>query len=224
MKKRWCIPKEQNGEFVARMENILELYGLPYDPQIPLVCFDEKPYQLLNDKLLPLRMKPGKEAREDYEYIREGTCSIFVFTQPLGGWRRAEALERRTKVDFAHQVEKLLLEDFPDAQKVRFVTDNLNTHTIGSLYEAFPAHHARSLAKRLEIHYTPVHGSWLNIAEIEISSLSLQCINRRISSIYALNEQLSAWSADRNSIAKSVDWQFSTEDSHGKLMHLYPDL
>jgi hypothetical protein len=206
------------------MENILELYGLPYDPKIPLVCFDEKPYQLLNDKIKPIPMKPGKEAREDYEYIREGTCSIFVFTQPLKGWRRVEALERRTKIDFAHQVEKLLLEDFPDADKVRFVTDNLNTHTIGSLYEAFPANHARRLAKRLEIHYTPKHGSWLNIAEIEISAMALQCINRRIPSISILNEQLSAWQEDRNCATNSVDWHFSTEDARGKLQHLYPCL
>jgi hypothetical protein len=206
------------------MENILELYGLPYDPRIPLVCFDEKPYQLLSDKLKSLPMKPGKEAREDYEYIRQGTCSIFVFTQPLKGWRRVEALERRTKIDFAQQVEKLLLEDFPDADRVRFVTDNLNTHTIGSLYEAFPASHARSLAKRLEIHYTPKHGSWLNIAEIEISALALQCINRRVSSISDLNQQLSAWQTNRNCAAKQVDWHFSTLDARGKLEHLYPKL
>jgi hypothetical protein len=142
----------------------------------------------------------------------------------LKGWRRVEALERRTKIDFAHQVEKLLLEDFPHAEKVRCVTDNLNTHTIGSLYEAFPAHHARSLVKRLEIHYTPKHGSWLNIAEIEISAMALQCINRRIPSIPALNEQLSAWQTDRNSSTKSVNWHFSTDDARGKLEHLYPKL
>jgi len=206
------------------MENVLELYGLPYDPDIPLLCFDEKPYQLLDDKLRPIPMKPGKIAREDYEYIREGTCSIFVFVQPLKGWRRVEALERRTKVDFAHQIEKLLLEDFPDAKKVRLVTDNLNTHTYGALYEAFPANHARALAKRLDIHYTPKHGSWLNIAEIEISAMALQCINRRIPSIPALNEQLEAWTTDRNNAAKYVDWHFNTDDARGRLKHLYPKL
>jgi len=184
------------------MENVLELYGLPYDPNIPLVCFDEKPYQLLDDKLKPISTKPGKAAKQDYEYIRKGTCSIFVFVQPLKGWRRVEALERRTKVDFAHQIEKLILVDFPYAKKVICVTGNLNTHTYGVLYEAFPAHHARALAKRLEIHYTPKHGSWLNIAEIEISAMALQCINRRIPSVSALNEQLTAWATDRNTAVK----------------------
>jgi len=224
LKKRWCIPKENNAEFVARMENILELYAMPYNTNIPLVCMDEKPYQLLDDKVKPLSMSPGKEALEDYEYIRCGTCSIFVFTEPLVGWRRTEALHRRTKIDFAHQIEKLLLKDYPNAQKVRLIADNLNTHTIGSLYEAFSPSHARNLARRLEIHYTPKHGSWLNIAEIEISAMQQQCINKRISTIEALNEQLSSWSTSRNDIAKSVDWHFTAEDARGKLKHLYPKL
>jgi len=206
------------------MENILELYGLPYDPNIPVVCFDEKPYQLQSDILEPLPMKPGTEAREDYSYKREGTCAIFVFTQPLRGWRRAEALKRRTKQDFAHQIEKLLLEDFPSVEKVRLVMDNLNTHTIGALYEAFPPHHARSLAARLEIHYTPMHGSWLNIAEIEISAMSLQCLKRRIPSISALNYYLNAWAAARNNNCNSVDWHFSATDARDKLKYLYPPL
>jgi len=224
LKKRWCIPKQNNAEFVARMENVLELYAMPYNPNIPLVCMDEKPYQLLDDKMKSLPISPGKEMLEDYEYIRCGTCSIFVFTEPLRGWRRTEALHRRTKIDFAHQIEKLLLNDYPDAEKIRLVVDNLNTHTIGSLYEAFPAKQARDLAKRLEIHYTPKHGSWLNIAEIEISAMQQQCINRRISTIQSLNEQLLAWSTDRNNIAKSVEWHFTTEDARGKLKHLYPEL
>ena len=206
------------------MENVLELYGLPYDPSIPLVCFDEKPYQLVDDKIKPLSMKQERIARQDYEYKREGTCSIFVFTQPLKGWRRVEALKRRTKVDFAHQIEKLLLEDFPNAEKVRCITDNLNTHTYGALYEAFPPHHARALARRLEIHYTPKHGSWLNMAEIEISAMQLQCIDRRISTIESLNGQLSAWQKERNAATKGVDWHFTNEDARGKLKHLYPEL
>lgn len=224
MKKRWVIPPKQNGEFVARMENILELYALPYDPNIPLVCFDEKPYQLLGDKLKPIASKSDKVTCEHYEYVRKGTCSIFVFVQPLKGWRRIEALERRTKKDFAHQIEKLLLKDFPDVKRVRLVTDNLNTHTIGSLYEAFPAHHARNLARRLEINYTPKRGSWLNIAEIEISAMQLQCINRRIPSIPELNEQLYAWQTDRNNANKHVDWHLDVEDARGRLKHLYPEL
>jgi len=204
------------------MENILELYGLPHNPKIPIVCFDEKPYSLLSDRYEPLPMKPGTEAREDYLYNREGTCSIFVFIQPLGGWRRAEAHKQRTRKEFAYQIEKLLLEDFPDAEKVRLVMDNLNTHTIGSLYSTFPAHHARHLASRLEIHYTPKHGSWLNIAEIEISAMSSQCLKRRIPSIASLNHFLSVWAASRNINCNSVDWHFSASDARDKLKFLYP--
>ena len=206
------------------MENILELYGLPYDPKIPVVCFDEKPYSLHSQRYEPLPMKPGKEAREDYLYNRRGTCSIFVFTQPLVGWRRAEALERRTREDFAHQIEKLLLVDFPNAEKVRLVMDNLNTHTIGSLYSTFCAHHARHLAKRLEIIYTPKHGSWLNIAEIEISAMARQCLNRRIPSISVLNQFLDAWAHHKNQSSNHVDWHFSSSHARHKLKHLYPRL
>jgi len=222
LKKQWVIPKGQDGEFVARMEDILELYGLPYDPEIPVVCFDEKPYSLLSERYAPLPMKPGKEAREDYLYDRKGSCSIFVFTQPLAGWRRAQAHKRRTREDFALQIEKLLLEDFPNAEKVRLVMDNLNTHTIGSLYRTFPAHHARRLAKRLEIHYTPKHGSWLNIAEIEISVMARQCLNRRIPSISLLNKLLDSWAVDKYQESKPVVWHFSTCEARDKLMHLYP--
>jgi len=206
------------------MEDILELYALPYDPKIPLVCMDEQPCQLLDDAIKPLPMKQGRTVREDYEYIRNGTCSIFAFTEPLKDWRRVEATERRTRVDWAHQVERLLLEDYPNAEKIRLVMDNLNTHTLGSLYTAFPADKALSLVKRLEIHYTPRHGSWLNIAEIELSVMTQQCLGRRIPSIEALNEQLSAWMRDRNHEAKHVDWHFTTEQARGKLKYLYPKL
>jgi hypothetical protein len=224
LKKQWCIPKDYNGEFVARMEDILELYALPYDPRIPLVCMDEQPCQLLGHVLEPLRMEPGKPYREDYEYKREGTCSIFVFTEPLKGWRHIEATKRRTKLDWAHQVDKLLTDFYPDAERVRLVLDNLNTHTIGSLYQAFPAEHARNLAKRLELHHTPKHGSWRNIAEIELSVVTRQCLDRRIPDIQALNFSLSAWEKDRNGSSRHVDWHFSTEQARGKLKHLYPKL
>lgn len=206
------------------MEDILETYALPYNPSIPLICMDEQPCQLLGDTVEPIPMKPGKPKREDYEYIREGTCSIFVFTEPLNGWRHIEATKQRTRVDWAHQIERLLTEFYPEVERIRLVMDNLNTHTIGSLYQAFPAEKARKLAKRLEIHYTPKHGSWLNIAEIELSVVTQQCLSRRISSLDALNAQLSAWEKARNSSAKYVNWHFTTEQARGKLKSLYPKL
>lgn len=206
------------------MEDILETYALPYDPCIPLICMDEQPCQLLGDKLNPIPMKPGRPLLEDYEYVREGTCCLFIFTEPLKGWRHIEATRRRTRLDWAHQVDQLLTEYYPDASRVRLVMDNLNTHTIGSLYQTFPAEKARALAKRLEIHYTPKHGSWLNIAEIELSVVTRQCLSRRIPSIDILNQALSAWEKDRNNASKHVDWHFDTAQARGKLKHLYPKL
>ena len=206
------------------MEDILDLYALPYDPEIPLVCMDEKPYQLLDHKLCPLRLQPGKAAREDYEYVRKGTCSIFVFAEPLAGWRHVTARERRTKIDWAMQIEELLLHQYPHAKRIRLVLDNLNTHTIASLYTAFPPAKARELAKRLEIHYTPKHGSWLNIAEIELSAITQQCLDRRIPDIFLLNEQLFAWESARNNSSKTVDWHFSISQARDKLKYLYPKL
>ena len=155
-----------NAAFVARMEDILDLYCLPYNPEYPVVCVDEKPYQLLDEVLAPIKMKPGKVLREDYEYKRNGTCSIFVFNEPLTGWVYANAGARRTAVDYAHEIKELLTVHYPNAIKIRLVQDNLNTHTLDSLYKAFPAKEAGALARRLEFHYTPIHGSWLNIAEI----------------------------------------------------------
>jgi len=206
------------------MEDILDVYALPYDSCIPLICMDEKPFQLLNHLVTPIPMKPGKPQCEDYEYKREGTCSIFVFTEPLKGWRHIEATKHRTKLEWAQQVERLLNEFYPEAERIRLVMDNLNTHTIGALYQAFNAEKARRLAKRLEIHYTPKHGSWLNIAEIELSAVTQQCLNRKIPDTETLNEQLSAWEKNRNASAKYVDWHFTTEDARGKLKHLYPKL
>ena len=223
LKKQWCIPKSYNGEFVARMEDILAVYALPYDPQIPLICMDEKPYQLLDHHLQPEPMKPGQPQKEDYEYVRCGSCSIFVFTEPLRGWRHVCARERRTKQDWAIQIQQLLEVYYPDARCIRLVLDNLNTHTTASLYETFPPEKARALAERLEIHYTPKHGSWLNIAEIELNVMTLQCLDRRIPSVPALNTQLSAWESDRNSLSSAVDWHFSIPDARDKLKWLYPN-
>jgi hypothetical protein len=206
------------------MEDILDLYALPYDPKIPMICMDEQPVQLLGQVIDQIPMKPGKPRREDYEYTREGTCSIFVFTEPLNGWRHIEATKQRTRIDWARQIDKLLSEFYPEAERIRLVMDNLNTHTPASLYQAFPAEKARNLAKRLEIHYTPKHGSWLNIAEIELSVVTQQCLSRRIPSIEVLNLQLSAWKESRNNAEKQVNWHFSTEQARGKLKRLYPNL
>jgi hypothetical protein len=206
------------------MEDVLEIYALPYDPEIPMICMDEQPIQLLTDKIKPIPMKQGCVAKEDYEYVREGTCNIFMFTEPLNGRRHVYVSERRTKKDWALLVQNLLEVHYPDVKKIRLVMDNLNTHSISSLYETFSPDIALKLTKRLEIHYTPKHGSWLNIAEIELSALTLQCLKRRIASIQELQTQVSAWEIVRNHATKTVDWQFKTEDARIKLKWLYPNI
>ena len=206
------------------MEDILEVYALPYDPEIPMVCMDEQPYQLLGESREPVPMKPGRPAKQDYEYTREGTCSIFMFAEPPKGTRHVHVSRRRTKQDWALRIQELLNKVYPDAKKVRLIMDNLNTHTISSLYEMFLPEVALSLARQLKIHFTPKHGSWLNIAEIELSAMTKQCLGRRIASIDELQNQLSAWEAKRNSSTKSVDWQFKTEDARIKLKWLYPKI
>lgn len=209
--------------FVAAMEDVLEVYGRPYDPNKPVVCMDEKSYQKLDHAREPLLARPGDIEKVDSEYKREGTCSIFIFTEPLAGWRYTEARDRRTKLDWANMTKWLLDEQYPDAEKVVYVQDNLNTHNISSLYEAFPPEEAFRLAQRLEIHYTPKHGSWLNIAECELSALAVQCLaGRRIPDIETLNKELSAWHTKRNQKQKGVDWQFTTADARVKLKRLYP--
>ncbi len=204
------------------MEDILAVYARPYDPGCPVVCMDEKPYQLLGHVREPVPALPGRDRLEDNEYVRGGTCSIFVWVEPLRGWRRVDAQPRRTKIDWAHQVERLLTTDYPDADKIILVMDNLNTHSIGSLYEAFDPEHAFALAQRLEIHHTPKHGSWLNIAEIELSCLTRQCLDRRIGDLDLLNTELAAWQHATNQDQRQVDWQFTTTDARIKLRHLYP--
>jgi len=204
------------------MEDILDTYALPYDPEIPMICMDEQPVQLLGDYLEPIEMKPGSQKKQDFQYVRNGTCSIFMFTEPLAGWRHVNAEERRTKLDWAAQIKELLEVHYPNAKQIRLVMDNLNTHSIGSLYNAFTPDIARSLAQRLEIHFTPKHGSWLNIAEIELSALTMQCLNRRIGNLDALRNEISAWGTSRNLMQKSVNWQFTTNDARGILKSLYP--
>jgi hypothetical protein len=224
LKKYFCIPPEQNAAFVANMEDVLDVYHRPYDETCPVICMDEKPYQLLDECRQPIPMKPGEIKRYDSEYVRNGTCSIFVFAEPLKGRRKVTVSKRRTRIDWAHHVANLLEIDYPNVPKVCFVMDNLNTHTISSLYEAFPAARAHALARRLEIHYTPKHGSWLNIAEIELSVLTSQCLGRRIPDIETLSTELQAWNIARNNASASVNWQFTTDDARVKLHRLYPSV
>ena len=205
------------------MEDVLAVYARPYDPKNPVVCMDEKPYQLLSESREPLPIKAGSTEKVDYEYVRQGTCSIFLFTEPLAGWRHAEALPRRTRKDWAGQIKWLLDDQYPDAEKVTLTMDNLNTHGISSLYQAFPPEEAFRLAQRLDIHFTPKHGSWLNIAEIELSALAVQCLGkRRIPTIEELNQNLLVWHVCRNEGQRGVDWQFTTSDARIKLKTLYP--
>ena len=206
------------------MEDVLAVYERPYDEECPVICMDEKPYQLLDEARQPIPMKRGAIRHEDSEYVRHGTCSIFIFTEPLRGYRRVDVQERRTRVDWANQVRILLEEDYPDVPKICLVMDNLNTHSIASLYAAFPPETAFKLAQRLEIHYTPKHGSWLNIAEIELSVMERQCLGRRIGEIDLLRSELCAWSSSRNRSSRSVNWQFSTVDARINLIRLYPIL
>jgi hypothetical protein len=205
------------------MEDVLEVYHRPLDPRVPVVCMDEKPYQLLAHARDPIPAAPGRDRCEDSEYVRCGTCSIFVWVEPLAGRRRVVARQRRTREDWAEEVDHLLTVDYPDIEKVVLVMDNLNTHTIGSLYEAFEPAKARALAQRLEIHHTPKHGSWLNIAEIELSALTRQCLDRRIDDLETLNNELAAWQNATNADQRQVNWHFTTSDARTRLRHLYPE-
>ncbi|MDT0321433.1 IS630 family transposase [Streptomyces millisiae] len=218
------MPAKGNGEFVARMEDVLDVYVRPYDPAVPVVCMDEKPYQLLDHARDPIPAAPGRDLKEDSEYVRGGTCSIFVWVEPLAGHRRVNARRQRTRLDWAEEVDQLLTWDYPNAEKVVLVIDNLNTHTIGSLYETFKPDKARELAARLEIHYTPKHGSWLNIAEIELAALTRQCLDRRIADLDILNAELAAWQQATNDAHRQVNWHFTASDARIRLRHLYPEL
>ena len=216
------IPPECDGDFVAAMEDVLDVYERPYDPKRPVVCMDEQPDQLIGEELVAIPAAPGQVERYDYQYVRNGTVTNFMFFEPLGNFRRVSVRERKTQRDFAEEIAHMLDVDYPDAEVVVLVMDNLNTHKIGSLYERFPAEQARAYAKRLEIHYTPKHGSWLDAAEIELSILTKQCLNRRIPDIETYRREVKAWQDTRNSSDKGVDWQFTTEDARIKLKRLYP--
>ncbi len=204
------------------MEDVLAVYQRPYDPRFPQVCLDEVNTQLLADTRPPQLPLPGRPAREDYEYERHGVGNVFLCYEPLRGWRSATVSERRTRVDWAQVIQELVDVHYPTAERIVLVQDNLNTHTLGSLYEAFPPEEARRLAEKLELHYTPKHGSWLNMAEIELSVLRRQCLNQRIPDLPHLTGEVEAWEAHRNTALGKVNWRFSTVDARIRLKHLYP--
>ncbi len=206
------------------MEDVLDLYHLPYDPRFPLICMDESNKQLVGEVATPIPAAPGRPQLVDHEYVRNGVAEIFMEVEPLAGRRHVAVTEQRTRKDWAGFIKSMLDERYPEAEKIRLVMDNLNTHNLASLYEAFEPEEARRLARRLEIHHTPKHGSWLNIAEIELSALKIQCLDRRIPEIGKLRSEVAAWEADRNNRIATVDWQFSTADARIKLKRLYPKL
>ena len=204
------------------MEDVLDVYHAPYDPQFPLVCMDESNKQLVGEVHAPLAPAPGRGQINDHEYVRNGVAEIFLEVEPLGGRRHVDITEHRTRKDWALFVKDMLDERYPQATKVRLVMDNLNTHSAASLYEAFEPVEARRLARRLEIHYTPKHGSWLNGAEIELSALNSQCLHRRIPTIELMRKEVAAWELDRNNRSATIDWRFTTEDARIKLKRIYP--
>lgn len=220
----WCIPPKQSAEFVYHMEDVLEVYQRPYDPLRPLVCLDETFKQLIGETRQPLPMRPGSVERFDHVYTRNGVASLFVAFEPLRGWREILVTDRRRRVEWAEFVRSLIEGPYRDADKIVLVMDQLNTHSAASFYEAFPPAEAKRLAERVEIHYTPKHGSWLNMAEIELSVLARQCLPRRIARSETLKEKVARWVEARNQRCGKVDWQFTTADARIKLRRLYPSI
>lgn len=210
------------ARFVWRMEDILDLYAEPFQLEYPVICFDEIPYQLVSETRQPLPLQAGKPMRYDYEYQRQGTCNLFMFLQPLAGWRHVKVTHRRTKQDFAVCMNDLVEIHCPEAKKIRVVLDNLNTHTPAAFYETFPPAQARHLVRMLEFHYTPEHSSWLNMAEVEISVLTEQCIGRRLGNRKILADEIAAWEIDRNDRKATIDWRFTIPNARDKLKKLYP--
>jgi hypothetical protein len=219
--KMWCVPKV-DGEYVARMEDVLDLYAEPPDPTCPVVCLDESPLQLIGETRQPIPAAPGQPARYDYEYRRCGTVNLFVVMDVHRPWRRVTVTERRTAQDYAARLRELVDVDYPDAARIRLVQDNLSTHTPGALYEAFPAAEARRILRRLEFHYTPKHASWLNMVEIEIGVLKGQCLDRRIDTRDLLEREITAWERDRNAAGARISWMFTTEKARAKMGRAYP--
>lgn len=207
------IPPQANAEFVCQMEDVLQLYTHAYDPDYPLVCFDESSKQLISETRTPLPPRPGQLERYDYEYKREGVCNLFMIFEPLVGWRHVEVTDYRTQIDYAQQMKYLVDECYPQAKQIQVVQDNLNTHIRASVYKAFPPVEARRILDKLAFHYTPKHGSWLNMAEIELSVLARQCLDRRIAHKEVLKQEIAAWEKRRNELSCKVDWQFTTVDA-----------
>jgi len=221
----WVIPPKADAEFVASMEEVLETYEKPYDPQCPVVCMDEQPVQLLKETRVPIPATAQHAKRVDYEYERAGTANIFMFTEPLAGWREVAVRPTKTKVDWATEMARLMEGRYADCPMVIVVSDNLNTHTKGAFYEAFEPERARQLVRRIEFRHTPKHGSWLNIAENELSSLTRQCVSgRRFADVQTLQAETSAWSTDVNSMQRGVDWQMKIDDARCKLKSVYPKI
>ena len=224
LRKQWVIPPQANAEFVCAMEDVLEVYTRVYDPARPVVCLDEKAKPLVAETRTPVPAEPGQPERVDYEYERCGTANLFLTCEPLTGHRHVTVTERRTAVDFAQEVRDLLEVRYPHAERVVLVIDNLNTHKLAALYEAFAPAVARSLIERLEIHHTPKHGSWLNMAEIELSVLSRQCLDRRIPDADTLTQEVAAWEQARNTDPRPGNWRFTAPDARLKLKRLYPSI
>lgn len=223
-KKEWCIPPEANAEFVCNMEEVLEVYKRPMDPAHPVVCMDESSKQQVKEICESIPAEPGKTERYDYEYERNGVSNLFLFFDPLAGWRHVDVTDQRTAIDWAYQIRDLVDVHYPDAERISLVMDNLNTHCGASLYKAFEPEEARRIIERLDFHYTPKHGSWLNMAEIELSILSSQCLNRRIPDQETLKKEVTAWVNQRNDSATEMDWRFTTSDARIKLRRLYPSI
>jgi hypothetical protein len=222
LKEEYCIAPKSNAAFVCNMEDVLEVYTRPDDPEYPLVCMDETCKQLLGDVRDPLPAQAGQPQRIDYEYKREGVADLFMFFEPLAGKRFVKVTDQRTRKDWAVAMKELADEHYPLAKKIVIVMDNLNTHSAASFYETFKPEEARRLTERFEFHYTPKHGSWLNMAEIELGVLIRQCLSRRISNKITLEKEVKAWQTDRNAKIVKVDWRFTTADARIKLKHLYP--
>ncbi len=219
----WVIPPKQNAQFAANMENVLGIYKRPHDNRFPVICMDEQPVQLLEEVNIPIAATKNHARRLDYEYKRAGTVSVFMFCEPLAGWRDVSVRPRRTKIDWAIEVRNHLTERYANAEKVTLVCDNLNTHVTGAFYEAFEAHEARSLLDRLDLQFTPKHGSWLNIAENELSSMTRQALHgHRFATIESIEYRLKSWAKATTANQRGVDWQFTVEDARTKLKHLYP--
>jgi hypothetical protein len=222
LKEQWCIPPKANAEFVCRMEDVLDVYTQPYDPKRPQVCMDETSKQLLADVREPLSIQPGQPMRYDYEYEREGVANLFMFVEPLMGKRHIKVTDHRTRKDWAQAMQELSDVHYPEADVIVVVLDNLNTHSPSSFYEAFEPEEARRLVNRFEFHFTPKHGSWLNMAEIELSALGRQCLAGRIPDKSILTSEVDAWEEERNASNVKVHWRFTTADARIKLAHLYP--